>query len=89
MVDSGDHRRRSPRLRLHVKLVVGAVASAATLRDKLLSQTQSIDFWLVRNQPIEAVHNYELNLTLLGFEIQTELLPKCGKDRIREAIGCC
>jgi len=48
----------------------------------------SLEFLLVRNQPIEAVHNNELNLTLLGFEIQTELLPKCGKDRVREAIGC-
>ena len=35
---------------------------------------------LVRNQPIDAVDNNELNLTLLGFEIQTELLPESGKD---------
>jgi hypothetical protein len=43
---------------------------------------------LIRNQPIEAVYNNELNLALLGFEIQTELLPESGEDRIREAIGC-
>jgi hypothetical protein len=43
---------------------------------------------LIGNKPIEAVNNYELNLTLLGFEIQTELLPESGKDRIREAVGC-
>ena len=45
-------------------------------------------FWLIRNQPIESVDNNELNLALLGFEIQTELLPERGEDRIREAIGC-
>src|SRR5262249_23114714 len=52
-------------------------------------QTDCTDFGLVRNQPIEAVHNNELDLTLLCFEIQTELLPKGGEDRIREAIDCC
>jgi hypothetical protein len=30
----------------------------------------------------------ELNVTIPGFEIQTELLPESGKDRTREAIGC-
>jgi hypothetical protein len=42
----------------------------------------------IRNQPIEAVDNNELNLALLRFEIQTELLPNRGKYRIRGAIGC-
>ena len=45
-----------------------------------------------RNQPIDAgdnaVDNKELNLALLGFEIQTELLPESGKDRIGGAVGC-
>jgi hypothetical protein len=41
---------------------------------------------LIRNQPIEAVDNDELNLALLSLEIQTELLPESGKDRIRKAF---
>ena len=45
-----------------------AVASAVTLRSKVLSKT-SMDFFSVWDQPIEAVHYNELNLTLLGFEI--------------------
>jgi len=35
---------------------------------------------LIRNQPIEVVDNNELDLALLGFEVQTELLPERGKD---------
>jgi len=34
---------------------------------------------LIGNQPIKAVNNYELNLTPLGFEIQTKLFPESGK----------
>src|ERR1035438_4832047 len=39
---------------------------------------------LIRNKRLNAVNNNELNLTLLGLEIQTELLPESGKHRIRE-----
>lgn len=53
------------------------------------SKMRSEDFRSVWNQSIEAVHNDELNLALLAFEIQAELLPKRGKDRIREAIDRC
>jgi len=34
-----------------------------------------LGFWLVRGQPIEAIHNDEFNLALLRLQIQTELLP--------------
>jgi hypothetical protein len=40
----------------------------------------NIVFESIRNKPIEAVDNDELDLALLGFEVQTELLPEGGKD---------
>ena|ERR1017187_7528117 len=43
---------------------------------------------LIRNKRLKVVNNHKLNLASLWFEVQTELLPESGKDRIREAVGC-
>ena len=43
---------------------------------------------LIRNKRLNVVKNNKFNLDSLGFEVQTELLPESGKDRIREAVGC-
>lgn len=35
---------------------------------------------LVRNKRLNVVNNNKLNLASLGFEVQTELLPKSGEN---------
>src|ERR1700733_15260754 len=42
---------------------------------------------LIRNKRLKVVKNNKFNLDSLGCQVQTELLPERGKDRIREAVG--